>query len=75
MAELNADDLELAQSLIARLSAGEYELEEIYGEFWEAIPNPTGFGRAFKKAVQLGHLSGITWARRSVENHQIYLLA
>jgi Domain of unknown function (DUF1413) len=75
MAELSVVDLELAQRLIDRLALGDYEVEAIYGEFWEAIPNHTGFGRAFKKAVENGQLEGICWKDRTSENHQLYSIS
>lgn len=74
MPNLTSDDLELAQNLIDDRAPGEYEVEEIYGEFWDAIPNHTGFGRSFKNAVRSGQLRRINWVGRSSENHQRYSL-
>lgn len=72
---LSDDDLIVAQSLIDAKAFDEYEIEQIYGQFWEAIPNPTTFGRWFKRAVIDGRLKNIEWVRRSGENHQIYRIS
>lgn len=72
---MTEDELELAQSLIDRLAPGEYEVEQIFGEFWDTIASPTSYGRAFKKAVTTGQLQRIEWLRRSATNHQIYLVS
>ncbi|WP_380783482.1 DUF1413 domain-containing protein [Sphingomonas sp. R86520] len=74
MFELDDSELELAQNLINDCAAGQYEVEDIYREFWEAIPHRTTFGRRFKKAVIGGKLRGIRWMHRSSENHQVYEL-
>lgn len=74
MPNLTSDELELAQNLIDDRAPGEYEVEEIYGEFWDAIPNHTVFGRSFKRAAISGQLSRIIWVGRSSKNHQRYLL-
>lgn len=69
------DPMEVAQNLIDEKEPGEYELEQIYGEFWDAIESPTSFGRSFAKAVKDGTLKNIVRSGRTVENHQLYQIS
>jgi hypothetical protein len=64
--------LELAQFRINELPAGEYVIGEIYGEFWDSVPNHTGLGPIFKAAVERGRLHGIEWVERKTNNNQLY---
>lgn len=66
------DPLEVAQSLIDDLAPGEYELEQIYGEYWDAVKSPTSFGKRFARAVRDGTLRNIFRSGRTAENHQLY---
>ena len=69
---LSNDEIEIAQNLITNLQPNNYELEEIYGEHWQAIEGPTSFGRLFKESVLDGKLRGIRSIGRTAENHQLY---
>lgn len=49
-----------AQSLIDSLLVGDKKcLKEIYGDKWNAIFDPNGFGKKFKDAVLSNKLKGI----------------
>ncbi len=64
--------IELAQYRIDDLDAGQYLVGDIYGEYWDSIPNHTGFGPQFKEAVLGGKLKGIRWVERRSDNNQPY---
>lgn len=60
----NEELLELAQHRIDELPPGEYQISEIYGEFYKtAILNPKAFGKTFKNAVKTGALQNIQLGR------------
>lgn len=69
---LTEDEIEVAQFRINDCAVGNFELAQIYGEFWDAIPNPTHFGKRFKQSVRKGELRGISLGVRTSDNHQTY---
>lgn len=65
----------LIQGLVDRLPPGEYEVEQIFGEFWDAIASPTSYGRRFKRAVAAGQLQRIELRGCGATNQQIYFVS
>ena len=73
MATLNSAEMEQAQAIINKTSAGIYELSEIYGSVWPTINKPTDFGANFKETVESSvHLKNIKHHSRKGNNHQTY---
>ncbi|OAO00386.1 hypothetical protein A8B75_18780 [Sphingomonadales bacterium EhC05] len=55
--------LEECQILINNMPSGEYQIEDIYGEFNKENGDPRVFGKKFKKAVEDGKLENIELGR------------
>lgn len=71
---LDDQEREIAQDLIDAREPGNYELREIFGDFWDTVTQPNSYGKRFKKSVLYGHLSRISWKGPDSQNHQIYLI-
>ncbi|MFT5329999.1 MAG: hypothetical protein ACI9KA_001076 [Parasphingorhabdus sp.] len=61
--DLTDEQLESCQLLIDDKPNGEYEIKEIYGDFYESILAPKDFGKKFKHAVEQGKLDNIKLGR------------
>jgi hypothetical protein len=67
--------LKLAQFRINEMPSGQVLIGDIYGEYWDSVPNHTKLGIKFKDAVLSGRLRGIKWIERRTDNNQLCEIA
>ncbi len=60
----------------ARANLGLYVLRELVGKrTWNRHDRKTDYGRGAKEAIQAGLIPRVTWAGRTVTNHQLYRIS
>jgi hypothetical protein len=72
MGILDHHEILTVQSKINALPNGIYEVSEIFGEDWEKISDPHGYGRRFLQTVIKNLLHGIKYHDRKLDNHRTY---
>jgi hypothetical protein len=72
---LTEEEIETCQFLIDDRDPGEYEIKDIFGEYYAAITSPKDFGKRFKQSVENGHLKNISLGRLDLnDKHWRYIL-
>lgn len=51
---LSNKEIEKCNDVINALTAGTYELKDMFGDDWNTVASPTSFGKRFKQSVLNG---------------------
>ncbi|MBK6569031.1 hypothetical protein [Candidatus Aalborgicola defluviihabitans] len=72
MTTLNQEEIQVAQAKINSLPNNIYKVKDIFGNDWESISDPHGYGRRFFQTVKKGLLTRIAYHHRGLDNHRSY---
>jgi hypothetical protein len=74
MSTLSFDEIGRVQKLIKNIPPGVYELKKIFGNEWIYVPNPTEYGKIFKKTIEENLIPNVSIGEKKSNNHQTYII-
>lgn len=69
---LSNKEIEKCNDVINALTAGTYELKDMFGDDWNTVASPTSFGKRFKQSVLNGKFKKVSLIKIKTNNHNLY---